>query len=59
MRIATKERYALKLMVDLALQDKDEYISINSISTRQGISIASLRAVARALTAAGLIETNT
>ena len=59
MRIATKERYALKLMADLALPDKEEYISIHSISTRQGISIASLRAVARALTAAGLIETNT
>ncbi len=58
MRIATKERYALKLMADLALQNKDEYISISSISARQGISIASLRTVARALLAAGLIETN-
>lgn len=59
MRIATKERYALKLMADLAGQDKDEYISISSISARQGISIASLRAVARALLDAGLIETTT
>lgn len=58
MRIANKERYALKLMADLALQDKDEYISIKSISSRQGISVASLRTVARALLAAGLIETD-
>lgn len=57
MKIANKERYALKLMADLATQDTDEYISIQSISGRQGISVASLRAVARALTAAGLIET--
>ena len=59
MRIANKERYALKLMADLALHHNNEYISIQSISTRQGISIASLRAVARVLLSAGLIETNT
>lgn len=57
MRIANKERYALKLMADLASQAHGDYISLNDMSKRQGISIPSLRAVARALVNAGLIET--
>lgn len=59
MRIATRERYALKLMADLAGQEKDEYISISSFSARPGISIASFRTVARALLDTGLVETGT
>ena len=57
MRIANKERYALKLIADLAIHNNGDYISINAISGRQGISIPSLRAVARTLVEAGLIET--
>lgn len=58
MRIANKERYAIKIMADLAFQQQGEYISINDISARQGISIPSLRGVVRALVDAGLIETD-
>lgn len=57
MRIANKERYALQLMADLASRNTGEYTSLTAISTRQGISIFSLRAVAHALVEAGLIET--
>lgn len=38
MRISTKGRYALRLMVDLALNDGEELIRIKDISKRQGIS---------------------
>lgn len=58
MRIATKERYTLQMMADLASQNGNEPISLLAIATRQGISIDSLRSVARALVEADLIETD-
>lgn len=36
--ISTKGRYALRLMIDLAGQEKDDYIPLKEISKRQGIS---------------------
>ena len=38
MKISTRGRYALRLMLDLALNDSDQYITIKSISARQEIS---------------------
>jgi len=38
MKISTKGRYALRLMLDLALQDPQAFINIKSISQRQEIS---------------------
>jgi len=38
MKISTKGRYALRLMLDLALQDPQCFINIKSISQRQEIS---------------------
>ncbi len=38
MKISTKGRYALRVMVDLALNDNGQYISLNDIAKRQGIS---------------------
>lgn len=38
MRISTKGRYALRLMLDLALNNTGEYITIKSIAARQEIS---------------------
>lgn len=38
MKISTKGRYALRLMLDLALHDSGEYLSLKSISERQQIS---------------------
>ena len=57
MRIATKERYALQMTTDLASQKGDEPVSLLAIAARQGISIDSLRSVARALVEAKLVET--
>jgi len=38
MKISTKGRYALRLMLDLALQDPKAFVNIKSISQRQEIS---------------------
>lgn len=38
MKISTKGRYALRIMVDIAQNDKNDYVSIKSISERQNIS---------------------
>lgn len=35
-KISTRGRYALRLMLDLALHDTGEYISLRDISARQG-----------------------
>ena len=36
--ISTKGRYALRMMIDLAMQDADKYTPLKDISKRQGIS---------------------
>ena len=38
MKISTKGRYALKVMLDLALHNNGEYIAAKDISSRQGIT---------------------
>lgn len=38
MKISTKGRYALRLMLDLALNDSEKPIRIKEIASRQGIS---------------------
>ena len=54
MRISTKGRYALRLMLDLAVNGKDNYISIKNISTRQEISDKYLEQIINQLCKAGL-----
>ena len=39
MKVSTKGRYALRLMIDLAEHDSGEYIPLRDISDRQGSSI--------------------
>ena len=43
--VSTKGRYALRVMLDLATQDSEEFISLEEISTRQGISKKYLEAI--------------
>lgn len=38
MKISTKGRYALRMMLDLAINDNGEYIPIKAIAARQEIS---------------------
>ncbi len=55
MKISTKGRYALRLMVDLAMNDADEYVTIKSISGRQEISGKYLEQIITQLCRAGYV----
>ena len=39
MKISTKGRYALRIMIDLAQHDEGEAIPLKEISERQGITL--------------------
>lgn len=39
MKISTKGRYALRIMIDLAENANGEYIRLKDISARQGITL--------------------
>lgn len=55
MKISTKGRYALRLMLDLALNDTGEYIPLKDISQRQGITVKYLEQVINLLKKAGFV----
>lgn len=56
MRISTKGRYALRLMLDLALNDNGEPVRIKDISGRQGISNKYLEQIISTLVKAGMVR---
>jgi len=56
MKISTKGRYALRLMLDLAVNYTGEYISIKSIATRQEISEKYLEQIITQLNRAGYVK---
>lgn len=56
MKISTKGRYALRLMLDLALNNTGECITIKSIATRQEISEKYLEQIITALSRAGYVK---
>ena len=45
MKISTKGRYALAIMLDLAMNNPKEYIALKDIATRQEISIKYLEKI--------------
>ena len=57
MKISTKGRYALRVMIDLAIHDNGKYISLKEISERQEISNKYLEQIISLLNKAGYIET--
>ena len=57
MKISTKGRYALRVMIDLALHDNGEYISLKEISQRQEISNKYLEQIISLLNKAGYLKT--
>ena len=57
MKISTKGRYALRVMVDLAINDNGNFISLKDIATRQEISNKYLEQIIALLTKAGFLET--
>ena len=56
MKISTKGRYALRLMLDLAMQPPEEYITIRSIAARQEISGKYLEQIITVLSRAGYVK---
>ncbi len=56
MKISTKGRYALRLMLDLALNNTGEYITIKSIAARQNISDKYLEQIIALLNKAGYVK---
>ena len=55
MKISTKGRYALRLMLDLAYNHTGNYIPIKSISKRQDLSEKYLEQIINQLVKAGLV----
>jgi Rrf2 family protein len=56
MKISTKGRYALRLMLDLAMNNTGEYITIKSIAARQEISEKYLEQIISILNKAGYVR---
>ena len=56
MKISTRGRYAVRLMLDLALNNSDHYITIKSISERQDISSKYLEQIISILSRAGYVK---
>lgn len=57
MKISTKGRYALRMLVDLAEHKEDGYISLKDIAARQGISKKYLEQIVPLLSRAGILLT--
>ncbi len=55
MKISTKGRYALRVMLDLAVNNTGEYISLKDISRRQDITVKYLEQVMNLLRKAGFV----
>ena len=58
MRISTKGRYALRLMLDLAEHQGDGFVSLKDIAQRQEISKKYLEQIVPSLSRAGFLLTN-
>lgn len=56
MMISTKGRYGLRVMIDLAQQNTETFVSLKSISERQEISMKYLEMIVAALNKAGLVQ---
>ena len=56
MKISTKGRYALRLMIDLAMNGTESYVPIKSVSQRQEISEKYLEQIIAILNKAGFVK---
>lgn len=57
MKISTKGRYALRAMIDLALNSDGNFISLKEIAKRQDITVKYLEQIVALLNKAGFLET--
>ncbi len=56
MKISTKGRYALRMMMDIAAHDQEGYVSLKDVAARQEISPKYLEQIAGMLSRAGLLR---
>lgn len=57
MKISTRGRYALRIMIDLATNDRGEFIALKDIAERQEVSNKYLEQIIAMLNKAGYLET--
>ncbi|HAN21635.1 MAG TPA: Rrf2 family transcriptional regulator [Clostridiales bacterium] len=55
MKISTKGRYALRVIIDISQQGSDKFIPLKEISERQNISLKYLEMIVAVLTKAGYL----
>ena len=55
-KISTKGRYALRLIIDLALHNEEGYVTLKDIAERQQISKKYLEIIVRDLVKGGMVE---
>ena len=58
MKISTKGRYALRMLLDLAIHQADGYIALKDIGQRQNVSKKYLEQIVPLLNKSGLLRTN-
>lgn len=56
MKISTKGRYALRLMLDLAINHTGSYIPLKTVAQRQNISDKYLEQIIHQLSKAGFVQ---
>ena len=56
MKISTRGRYALRMMLDIAEHGAGALVSVKEVSGRQGISVKYLEQIVSGLTRAGLLR---
>lgn len=56
MKISTKGRYALRLMMDVAIHGGEGFVSLKDVAARQQISMKYLEQIAGTLAKAGLLR---
>lgn len=58
MKISTKGRYALRMLLDLSIHREDGYVSLKDIAQRQGVSKKYLEQIVPLLNKSNLLRTN-
>ncbi len=56
MKVSTKGRYAVRVMLDLAMHNTGEYIPLKEISARQNITVKYLEQIIGMLNRAGMLN---
>jgi Rrf2 family iron-sulfur cluster assembly transcriptional regulator len=56
MLVSTKGRYALRVLIELAEHNKDEYVPLKLIAEKQAISLKYLENILTSLTKEGIID---